>query len=77
MKLLDQFCFRKQIARPIRSAVEDRELPQAMLNFNSLESLRRAFVAAIKSIEIAATLSVAGRVAPPVTGRTLPLSAPT
>jgi len=57
MKLLDQFCFRKQIARPIRSAVEDRELPQAMLNFNSLESLRRAFVAAIKSIEIAATLS--------------------
>jgi hypothetical protein len=27
--------------------------------------------------EIAATLSVAGRVAPPVTGRTLPLSAPT
>jgi ATP-dependent helicase/DNAse subunit B len=57
MKLLDQFCFREQIAKPIRSAVEDRELPQAMLNFNSLEALRRAFVAAIKSIEIAATLS--------------------
>jgi ATP-dependent helicase/nuclease subunit B len=57
MRLLDQFCFREQIAKPIRSAVDDRELPQAMLNFNSLESLRRAFVAAIKSIEIAATLS--------------------
>src|SRR5207247_307949 len=57
MKLLDQFSFREQIAKPIRSAVEDRELPQAMLNFNSLESLRRAFVAAIKSIEIAASVS--------------------
>jgi ATP-dependent helicase/DNAse subunit B len=56
MKLLEQFCFRPQITRPIRSAVEDRELPQAMLNFNSLEALRRAFVAAIKSIEIATPL---------------------
>src|SRR5207245_9299718 len=43
MKLLDRFCFREQIARPIRSAVEDRELPQAMLNLNSLESPRSAF----------------------------------
>jgi ATP-dependent helicase/DNAse subunit B len=57
MKLLDQFSFREQIARPIRSGVEDRELPQAILNFNSLEALRRAFVAAIKSIEIVSTLS--------------------
>jgi ATP-dependent helicase/DNAse subunit B len=54
MQLLEQFCFRMQIARPIRSAVADSELPQAMLNFNSLEALRRAFFAAIKSIEIAA-----------------------
>jgi ATP-dependent helicase/DNAse subunit B len=53
MKLLEQFSFRKQITRPIRSAVEDEELPQAMLNYNSLEAVRRAFVAAIKSIEIA------------------------
>ncbi len=56
MKLLDHFCFREQIAKPIRSAVQDRELPLAMLNFNSLESLRRAFVATIKSIEIAADI---------------------
>ena len=48
MKLLEDFSFRDQITRPIRSAVEDEELPQAMLNYNSLEALRRAFVAAIK-----------------------------
>jgi ATP-dependent helicase/DNAse subunit B len=56
MKLLDEFSFRDQIARPIRAVVEDEELPQAMLNYNSLEVLRRAFVAAIKSIEIAANI---------------------
>jgi len=54
MKLLERFSFRDQITKPIRSAVEDEELPQAMLNYNSLEALRRAFVAAIKSIEFAA-----------------------
>ena len=57
MKLLDQFSFREQIARPIRDSADDRELPQMMLNFNSLEALRRAFVAAIKSIEIAASVT--------------------
>jgi ATP-dependent helicase/DNAse subunit B len=57
MKLLEEFSFRDQITRPIRSAVADEELPQAMLNYNSLEALRRAFVAAIKSIEMAATIS--------------------
>jgi ATP-dependent helicase/DNAse subunit B len=57
LKLLEDFSFRKQITRPIRNTVEDEELPQAMLNYNSLEALRRAFVAAIKSIEIAASVS--------------------
>ncbi len=56
MKLLEDFSFRSQITRPIRSVTEDEELPPAMLNYNSLEALRRAFVAAIKSIEIAATI---------------------
>jgi ATP-dependent helicase/DNAse subunit B len=56
MKVLDEFSFRDQIAKPIRGVVEDEELPQAMLNYNSLEALRRAFVAAIKSIEIAANI---------------------
>lgn len=55
MKLFEQLSFRKQIARRVKSLVEDEELPQAMLNFNSLEALRRAFAAAIKSIEIADT----------------------
>jgi ATP-dependent helicase/DNAse subunit B len=57
MKLLDQFSYREQITRPIRGSAEDRELPRMMLNFNSLEALRRAFVAAIKSIEIAASVT--------------------
>jgi ATP-dependent helicase/DNAse subunit B len=56
MKLLEQFNFRDQIAGPIRNAIEDRELPRAILNHNSLEALRRALSAAIKSIEIAATI---------------------
>lgn len=53
MKLLDEFSFRDQITSPIRSTVEDEHLPHAMLNYNCLEALRRAFVVAIKSIEIA------------------------
>src|SRR5258708_726708 len=56
MKLLEQLCFRAQVSRPIRSTVTDSELPQAMLNFNTLEALRRAFAAAIRSIEIAASI---------------------
>ena len=56
VRLLDKFGFPEQIARPTRGHVADQELPQVMLNFNSLESLRRAFVAAIKAIEIAGTL---------------------
>lgn len=54
MSLLEQFNFREQIARRLKNLVEDEELPYAMLNFNSLEGLRRAFTAAIKSIEIVA-----------------------
>jgi ATP-dependent helicase/DNAse subunit B len=54
MSLFEQFSFREQIARRVKNLVEDEELPQAMLNFNSLEALRRAFAAAIKSIEIGA-----------------------
>lgn len=53
MKLLDRFGFSNQIADPARNATDEDQLPQVMLNFNSLEGLRRAFVAAIKSIEIA------------------------
>lgn len=55
-RLLDQLQFPAQIAAPTRSSTAEEELPQIMLNFNALESLRRAFVAAIKSIEIVGTL---------------------
>lgn len=58
MKLLDQFSFSEQIARPVSRSLSESELPRALLNFNSLEALRRAFVAAIRSIEIGAGLSV-------------------
>ena len=55
MRLLDRLGFRDQIAEPARKAVDEQQLPQVMLNFNALEALRRAFVAAIKSIEINGT----------------------
>ena len=57
MRLLDRLGFRDQIAEPARKAVDEQQLPQVMLNFNALEALRRAFVAAIKSIEINGTTS--------------------
>ncbi len=57
VRLLDQFGFRDQIVKPTRVASDDHELPQVMLNFNALESLRRSMVAAIKSFELSATMS--------------------
>src|SRR4030095_1331604 len=58
IRLLDQLGFREQIARPTRNSNDDRALPHVMLNFNSFESLRRAFVAAIKSIEMSDKLQL-------------------
>ena len=52
MRLLDRLGFRDQIAEPARRSADEEQLPQVMLNFNALEALRRALVAAIKSIEI-------------------------
>jgi len=52
MRLLDRLGFRDQIAEPARKSPDEQQLPQVMLNFNALEALRRAFVAAIKSIEL-------------------------
>ncbi len=52
-QMLEQLNFREQIAGPIRDAVDDEELPAATLNYNSLEALRRAMIAAVKSIEFA------------------------
>jgi len=61
MRLLDRFGFRDQIAEPARKSSDEQQLPQVMLNFNALEALRRAFVAAIKSIELGATSAAATR----------------
>jgi RecB family exonuclease/superfamily I DNA/RNA helicase len=52
MRLLDRFGFQDQISEPARKEKDEQQLPQVMLNFNALEALRRAFVAAAKSIEI-------------------------
>jgi ATP-dependent helicase/DNAse subunit B len=60
MRLLESLQFRDQIARPVRQTSDDHELPQVMLNFNGLECLRRALVASIKSIELAAGGSAKG-----------------
>ena len=57
MRLFDQFGFRDQITKPTRTSTDEDELPQVMLNFNALESLRRAMVAAIKSVEMTAQMS--------------------
>jgi ATP-dependent helicase/DNAse subunit B len=55
MRLLDRLGFREQIAEPARKSTSEDQLPQMMINFNALEALRRAFVAAIKSIEVNGT----------------------
>src|SRR6185369_795785 len=57
MRILDQFGFRDQITKPTRTSTDTSELPQVMLNFNALESLRRALAAAIKSIEMSSSMS--------------------
>ncbi len=51
MKVLGQFEFSKQINGPVRQT-EDEELPRATLDLHALEGLRRAFLTAIKSIQL-------------------------
>jgi ATP-dependent helicase/nuclease subunit B len=51
MKVLDRFQFSAQVNRPVRQT-EDAELPLATLDLHALESLRRAFLASIKSIQL-------------------------
>jgi ATP-dependent helicase/DNAse subunit B len=61
MRLLDRLGFRDQIAEPTKKATDEHQLPQVMLNFNALEALRRAFVAAIKSIELGSNVPTVTR----------------
>ena len=58
-RLLGRLGFREQIAEPTRKSNDEQELPQVMLNLNALESIRRALVAAVKSIEITAAAEAA------------------
>lgn len=51
MKLLDQFQYSQQVTSPARQT-QDEELPRAALDLHALESLRRAFLTAIKSIQL-------------------------
>jgi ATP-dependent helicase/DNAse subunit B len=60
MSLLEQFQFNRQIRRTIRKTDDDREVARAMLDLHGLEALRRAFAAAIKSIEWSEPPAVAG-----------------
>jgi ATP-dependent helicase/nuclease subunit B len=53
MSLLERLQFSKQISRPVRGTLDESELPHLMLDLRGLESLRRAFAAAVKSIEMA------------------------
>lgn len=57
MSLLDRLQFSRQIRRPTRRSIEESELPHVMLELRGLEGLRRAFVAAVKSIDITAVVS--------------------
>lgn len=52
LSLFDELGFREQTTWPTKGRPDDDELPQLILNFNSLEALRRAFTVAIRSIEI-------------------------
>jgi len=62
MSLLGRLGFREQIVEPTRMSNDDQELPQVMLNLSALESIRRAIVAAVKSIEVTAAESAASAV---------------
>ena len=70
MRLFDQFGFRDQITKPTRTSTDDQELPQVMLNFNALESLRRALVAAIKSLEFSTAVPSGTKSSPDVNEET-------
>lgn len=59
MGLLERLQFSAQIRRPVRPALDESELPYVMLDLRGLEALRRSFVSAVKSIEVAASLGLA------------------
>jgi ATP-dependent helicase/DNAse subunit B len=57
MGVLDRLQFSKQIRRPARNVLDENELPHVMLDLRGLEAMRRALVAAVKSLEVTAPLA--------------------
>ncbi|MDQ2938563.1 MAG: PD-(D/E)XK nuclease family protein, partial [Acidobacteriota bacterium] len=53
VRLLGQLQFYPETRKPMRRLPDENELPHAMLDLRGLEALRQAFVAAIKSFQIA------------------------
>ena len=53
MLLLDRMEFSHQVSGPLRKAESAADVPQATLDVRGLESLRRAFAAAVKSFDYA------------------------
>jgi len=56
MALLERLQFSTQIRRPARGVLDESEMPHVMLDLRGLEALRRAFVAAVKSLEVTSAL---------------------
>lgn len=54
MRLLERLQFSAQIRRPTRGIIDEDQMPHVMLDLRGLEALRRAFVVAVKSIEVTA-----------------------
>ncbi|MDQ5847055.1 MAG: PD-(D/E)XK nuclease family protein [Acidobacteriota bacterium] len=52
MLLLEHLQFSSQIRKPARATLEENELPHVMLDVRGLEALRRAFLVAVKSIDL-------------------------
>jgi ATP-dependent helicase/DNAse subunit B len=54
MLLLDRLEFSHQVSRPLRQKEAAADIPQAALDIRGLESVRRAFAAAVRSFDYAA-----------------------
>jgi ATP-dependent helicase/DNAse subunit B len=54
MSLLDQLEFSNQVSRPLIKTRASTDVPQTTLDIRGLESLRRAFAAAVRSFQLAA-----------------------
>jgi ATP-dependent helicase/DNAse subunit B len=61
MSLLDRLEFSNQVSRPLIETRGSTDVPQTTLDIRGLESLRRAFAAAVRSFQLAAQVVSAAR----------------